>query len=182
MSSSNLLRILSILVLLGMRGIAFANDPSGVRVNENPHPSFEIFIPLTILIIFAAGYLLLKVGVLLEKSKSEAKYSDENLKKTKDNKTVVKRYSQTSERSTISFKSSIRPRHSTVDLYLLQAAQSGSAEAQYQLANWYYNESLVDDYAFHYSREAMKWYKNAAAQGHIGAQKQIEKLKSGKIK
>ena len=62
--------------------------------------------------------------------------------------------------------------HKRAQKWLTKAAENGHTEAMYFLASIYQNERTYDDY------EAIRWYKNAAVRGHIGAQKALREIYS----
>ena len=151
MNSSNLLRILSILVLLCMRGIAFAIDPSGVRVNENPHPPFEVFIPITILIVFIVGFLFLKIGAMIQQSNQKENNAPQYLTKKR-------------ETTTISRCSEVKDNY---------PPKTENANNIYQLAEFAYSEWLKEGYYGNYIK-AVNLYKQAAEKGHLEAKRKYE--------
>lgn len=152
----------------------YAIDPSGSRINENPHSPFEMYIPLVILVIFILGFLILKLGTMLGRGKDDAESKQENMNGKAER--PIPRHTQE-----VGYRSPIVA-HKSVDLYLLKAAEAGSPEAQYKLANWYYQESQRNDYARRNSSEAMKWYKSAAAQGHSAAMAKLAELGNTNIR
>lgn len=148
----------------------FAITPSGVHMlDDNPHPSYEFLIPLILLVIGLVLFLVLWIGARVKSDNDVTSITKTNLAGSKNN--VQKEYNRS-----VGYQSSIHPRRKPVDLFLYQAAEGGSTEAQYQLANWYYNESLSTNYANNNRQEAIKWYKKAAAQGHHASQEKLKKL------
>lgn len=133
-----------------MIGNVSANDPSGVRVNENPHPSFEIIIPLTILMSFAIGYLVLKIGTMAQQSKQ------------KEN-TAPKKMTTKRETTTIGRSSEVKDNFST---------KTENANSIYQSAEFAYKEWLKEGYYGNYIK-AINLYKQAAEKGHLEAKKKV---------
>lgn len=159
-----------LLLIFTSTSLVYAIDPSGSRINENPHSPFEMYIPIVILVIFILCFLILRLGALLGQKKDDV---DSKQKETIKN---VVRPSPTNSQK-VGYRSPVvSKKRKSVDLYLLKATEAGSPEAQYELANWYYKESQSDDYAGYNSKEAVKWYKNAARQGHSAAMKKLVEL------
>ena len=131
-----------------MRGNVFANAPSGVRVNENPHPSFEIIIPLMILMAFAIAYMVLKIGAMTQQSqqKGNTNTGPQNLAKSRGT-TAIDRSPEVKDNFS-------------------KKTAAENANNIYQLAEFAYKEWSKEGYYGNYIK-AINLYKEAAEKGHI---------------
>lgn len=174
--NTRLVRKPFVCILLTYARICYAIDPSGARpIGENTHSDFEIFIPLTILIIFVVGYIVLKVGIFFEGNKKDGKTPQSNSKQDSQKNPFarkvmdgqieeIKKITQQKTR-----KSTTYQKKGIVELH--QLAANEDAEAQYYLGEHYSKDEVSGPIPLHSTKlHSVGYYRKSAEQGFPLAQ------------